>query len=185
MVIYCGSRTLGHVHVPRIRNSPIFLNNRRTTGNHAPNHRPQIQFKDPPKITPKSQKKKRRITPQLMFSILRESINGLPIHRMWFFSWFAHTGLYVSPVGGTEGGKNEKTTRFAQTGLYVTPVGGLEGGKNEKKHVLESVVLSWLAYGHCRHRKKHNGEDMSCRHTNCQKSLSRKRLIKRHACHAK
>ena len=85
MAIYCGSRTLGHVHVPRIRNSPIFLNNRRTTGNHAPNHRPQIQFKDLPKITPKSQKKKRRITPQLMFSILRESINGLPIRKMWLF----------------------------------------------------------------------------------------------------
>ena len=58
------------------------------------------------------------------------------------FSWFAHTGLYVTPVGGTEGSKNEKTTRFAQTGLYVTLVGGLEGGKNEKKHVLESVVFS-------------------------------------------
>ena len=27
-----------------------------------------------------------------------------------FFSWFAHTGLYVTPVGGKEGGKNEKTT---------------------------------------------------------------------------
>ena len=26
------------------------------------------------------------------------------------FSWFAHTGSYVTPVGGKEGGKNEKTT---------------------------------------------------------------------------
>ena len=27
-----------------------------------------------------------------------------------FFSWFAHTGLYVTPVRGKKGGKNEKTT---------------------------------------------------------------------------
>ena len=33
------------------------------------------------------------------------------------FSWFAHTGLYVTPLGGKEGGKNEKNT-FCQTWFF-------------------------------------------------------------------
>ena len=70
------------------------------------------------------------------------------------FSWFAHTGLCVTPVGGKEGGKNEKTTLcktwlfhafswFAHTGLYVTPVGGKEGSKNEKN----TLCKTWFFRG--------------------------------------
>ena len=70
------------------------------------------------------------------------------------FSWFAHTGLYVTPVGGKEGGKNEKNTLcktwffhafswFAHTGLYVTPVGCKEGGKNEKT----TLCKTWFFRG--------------------------------------
>ena len=33
------------------------------------------------------------------------------------FSWFAHTGLYVTPLGGKEGGKNEKNT-FCKTWFF-------------------------------------------------------------------
>ena len=33
-----------------------------------------------------------------------------PRFRKCGFSWFAHTGLYISLVGGKGGGKNEKTT---------------------------------------------------------------------------
>ena len=39
-----------------------------------------------------------------------------------FFSWFAHTGLYVNYVGGKE------------------------GSNKRKNHVLESVVFSWFAH---------------------------------------
>ena len=40
--------------------------------------------------------------------------------KTWFFSWFAHTGLYVTPVRGKEGGKNEKTKKphFVKRGFF-------------------------------------------------------------------
>ena len=63
-----------------------------------------------------------------------------PRFRKCGFSWFAHTGLYISLVGGKGGGKNKKKhtlqnvvfSWFAHTGLYVTSIGGAGGGKNEK-----------------------------------------------------
>ena len=52
------------------------------------------------------------------------------------FSWFAHTGLYVTPVGGKQGGKKRKKnvlenagfSCFAHRGLYVRQ----ERRKNKK-----------------------------------------------------
>ena len=42
--------------------------------------------------------------------------------KVFFFSWFAHTGLYVTYLGG-------------------------KGGSNKRKnHVLESVFFSWFAH---------------------------------------
>ena len=35
---------------------------------------------------------------------------------------------------------------FAHTGLYVTYLGGKGGSNKRKNHVLESVVFSWFPY---------------------------------------
>ena len=38
------------------------------------------------------------------------------------FSWFAHTGSYVTPVGGKEGGKNEKNTLCKMWLIFHGPI---------------------------------------------------------------
>ena len=69
-----------------------------------------------------------------------------------FFSWFAHTGLYVIHVGGRQGRRQKRKNHvlesvvfswFAHTGSYVTPVGGKEGGKNEKT----TLCKTWFFRG--------------------------------------
>ena len=90
------------------------------------------------------------------------------------FSWFAHTGLYVTHVGGK--GKDRKRKNHVLESVFFrglpirarqsTRVGGKGGGRNRKNHVLESVVFSWFAHtglysthaggkGGGRNRKKH------------------------------
>ena len=67
------------------------------------------------------------------------------------FSWFARTGPYVTHVEAREEAKTQKP-RFRKCGFFVVclygplyhPRGGKGRGKNQKKHVLESVVFSWL-----------------------------------------
>ena len=54
------------------------------------------------------------------------------------FSWFAHTGSYVTPVGGKEGGKKEKTTLFKTCFSRGLPIRALmsplwEARKEEKR----------------------------------------------------
>ena len=66
------------------------------------------------------------------------------------FSWFAHTGLYVTPV---EARKEEKTkkTHFVKRGFFVVcpygplchPCGSKEGGKNEKT----TLCKTWFFRG--------------------------------------
>ena len=71
-----------------------------------------------------------------------------------FFSWFAHTGLYVTYVGG-KGGSNKRKTTFLKAWFFrglpirasMSPMWGVrEEVTNEKTTFLESVVFSWFAH---------------------------------------
>ena len=63
-----------------------------------------------------------------------------------FFSWFAHTCLYVTHV--------TKKPRFTKRGFFVVcqylplchPCGGKGGGNKRKNHVLQSVFFSGFAH---------------------------------------
>ena len=77
------------------------------------------------------------------------------------FSWFAHTGLYVTPV---EARKEEKTKKphFVKRGFFVVwpyrplchPCGSKEGGKKPQKNTVASMSPLWKQ-GRRKKRKNH------------------------------
>ena len=71
------------------------------------------------------------------------------------FSWFAHRGLYVTPVGGKEGGKNAKNTLwktcflswFAHIRASMASMGAREEAKTKKPQFLKRGFFVVCPYG--------------------------------------
>ena len=88
------------------------------------------------RILPKSfQNRKKRNAgepPQPMFSILRESINGLPIHKMWFFVVCPY-GPLCHPCGRHGRKQKRKNHTVCPDGPLCHPCGRPGRGQKRKK----------------------------------------------------
>ena len=105
------------------------------------------------------------------------------------FSWFAHTGVYVTPVGSKEGGKNEKTTlcktcffRGLPIRAYMSPLASMsplwearKEEKTKKPHFVKRVFFVVCPYGPLCHPRGSKEEGKNGKNTLCKTCFFRGR----------